>query len=126
MNAAMLKRPPYPNPTCNNSQTRLRRWVSWQEHLKLLSDFTRLSMTPGAFIPFGFQSLIGSSTNTGGSSGPGGSARAFILTADTLPAIYLLRMLLTARSNILVSGPSGTYRRSLFKGRRAQELSATG
>jgi hypothetical protein len=83
----------------------------------MLSDWTRLSMSPGAFIPFGLTSLVishGPSGAAGAQAGgpgadlaPGGAARAFILTPDTMPAIYVLRLLLTAKANVLVSGPSG-------------------
>ncbi|GIL68853.1 hypothetical protein Vafri_22075 [Volvox africanus] len=109
------------------------RWVSWQEHLKALSDWSKLSLMPGAFIPFGFRNLV-ESHNTSGApqgtvpgvgggiagmsgmgSGPGSNGgKAFILTADNLPAIYVLRTLLTAKCNILLSGPTGVGKTSLL------------
>ena len=52
-----------------------------------------------------FEPLL-SQGSTNSSSVPA-VVRDFVVTADNLPTLYVLRLLLTSRSNILLAGPTG-------------------
>ncbi len=39
--------------------------------------------------------------------GPPQTVRNFVFTADNLPALYLLRLLVSTRSNAVLMGPTG-------------------
>ncbi|MEW5300897.1 MAG: hypothetical protein WDW36_003791 [Sanguina aurantia] len=82
------------------------RWVHWGEHVKALQDLSRIPTGPAAFIPFGLNNLIGQGTSDVRSS-------CFVFTADNLPAIYLMRLLVAHRHNVLLVGPTGTGKTAL-------------
>ncbi len=74
-------------------------------------------------MPFGYPTLLAShgpsgaagaaagsgpmGAGAGSSSSSANSARTFILTTDNLPAIYLLRAMVTHKANVLLAGPTG-------------------
>ena len=64
----------------------------------MLQDIGNISVSTNFFIPFGLPNLINPSTS---------AIKAFVFTSDNLPCIYLMRLLLTNRKNILLSGPTG-------------------
>jgi hypothetical protein len=107
-------------------------WVSWKEHVDTLLDPTRAAaMGPNAFAPFGVPALLGQLVSKPAvpiewssllaapacctrhticnlmltpiylqpSTSP---ARDFVFTADNLPALYLMRLLLTNRYGVQV------------------------
>eukprot|EP00798_Chlamydomonas_sp_ICE-L_P027948 gene27948-8824_t len=65
-------------------------WVTWRDHLDLLLDVQRLPKGPEAFIPFGLGNLV---------NGSNPAVMDFVFTADNLPAIYTLRLLMQNKSS---------------------------
>lgn len=69
--------------------------------MRALQDLSRIPTGPSAFIPFGLNNLIGQNTS---------DVRNFVFTADNLPAIYLMRLLVAHRHNVMLVGPTGLSR----------------
>lgn len=94
----------------------MRRWISWTEHLQLLSNLSLIAVQTNVFAPFGLRNLVinGQGLGAQGTEGTGAhridpSVRAVVLTADNMPTLYLLRLLLPYSTNTMLLGPAGEF-----------------